>query len=50
MNEAHTRARLIDPQLWHAHWRLQDRTQVRLEIPVDGYDAEPWNGVCPHFS
>jgi type I restriction enzyme, R subunit len=41
MNEAQTRLRLIDPQLRHAEWRLDDRTQVRFEIPVDGYDAEP---------
>ena len=26
-------------------WKLNDRTQVRLEVPVDGYDVEHWNGV-----
>ena len=36
-----TRTRLIDPQLRQAEWRLDDKSQVRFEIPVDGYDAEP---------
>src|SRR5437762_3996411 len=48
LNEALTRTRLIDPQLRHADWRLEDKTQVRFEIPVDGYDAEPWNGVTDY--
>src|SRR5262249_17374283 len=48
LNEALTRIRLIDPQLRQAEWRLDDKTQVRLEIPVDGYDAEPWNGVTDY--
>ena len=48
LNEALTRIRLIDPQLRQAEWRLDDRTQVRREIPVDGYDAEPWNGVTDY--
>jgi type I restriction enzyme R subunit len=48
LNEALTRTRLIDPQLREAGWRLDDKTQVRIEIPVDGYDAEPWNGVTDY--
>ncbi len=48
LNEALTRIRLIDPQLRQAGWRLDDKTQVRFEIPVDGYDAEPWNGVTDY--
>ena len=48
LNEALTRIRLIDPQLRAAEWRLDDRTQVQFEIPVDGYDAEPWNGVTDY--
>src|SRR5437667_5201514 len=48
LNEALTRIRLIDPQLRQADWRLDDKTQVRREIPVDGYDAEPWNGVTDY--
>ena len=48
INEAQTRARQIDPQLRAADWKLNDRTQVRLEVPVDGYDAEPWNGVTDY--
>jgi type I restriction enzyme R subunit len=48
MNEARTRLTLIDPALGKAGWRLDDRTQVRFEIPVDGYDAEPWNGVTDY--
>ncbi len=48
LNEAKTRVQHIDPQLRAADWKLSDRTQVRLEVPVDGYDAEPWNGVTDY--
>ncbi|HEY1379754.1 MAG TPA: hypothetical protein VGF55_23330 [Gemmataceae bacterium] len=48
LSESATRATLIDPQLAAAAWRLNDRTQARREIPVDGYDAEPWNGVTDY--
>src|SRR2546422_1695598 len=48
LNETQTRALHIDPQLRAADWKLNDRTQVRLEVPVDGYDAEPWNGVTDY--
>lgn len=48
LNEARTRALHIDPQLRAAGWNLNDRTQVRLEVPVDGYNAEPWNGVTDY--
>jgi type I restriction enzyme R subunit len=48
LNEAQTRTRLIDPQLRTADWKLSDRSQVRFEVPVDGYDAEPWNGVTDY--
>jgi len=48
MTESKTRSGLIDPQLQAAGWRLNDRSQVRFEIPVDGYDAEPWNGVTDY--
>ena len=47
-NEAQTRALLINPQLVAANWKLDDRSLVRFEIPVDGYDAEPWNGVTDY--
>jgi type I restriction enzyme R subunit len=47
-NEALTRKDWIDPQLAAAGWNLEDRTQVAFEIPVDGYDAEPWNGVTDY--
>ena len=43
-NEASTRKDIIDPQVTAAGWNLRDPSQVRFEIPVDGYDAEPWNG------
>lgn len=36
---------MIDPQLEKAGWYLRDHSRVKIEIPVDGYDAEPWNGV-----
>src|SRR3989441_9744408 len=48
LNEAQTRALHIDPQLRAADWKLSDHTQVQLEVPVDGYDAEPWNGVTDY--
>src|SRR5262245_39355579 len=48
LNEAATRTQFIDPGLRRAAWSLEDRTQVRLEVPVDGYDAEPWNGVTDY--
>jgi type I restriction enzyme, R subunit len=48
LSESATRSLLIDPQLRAAGWRLDDRSQVRFEIPVDGYDAEPWNGITDY--
>jgi hypothetical protein len=30
------------------HRSLDDRTQVQFEIPVDGYDKQPWNGVTDY--
>lgn len=45
LNEGQARFILIDPTLRSAGWNLDDRTQVGFEVPVDGYDAEPWNGV-----
>lgn len=49
MNEAQTRVSLIDPFLKKAGWDVKDRTLVGLEIPVDGYDAEPWNGITDYI-
>ena len=48
LNESATRAKLIDPLLTAAGWNLKDRTQVDFEIPVDGYDKEPWNGITDY--
>jgi type I restriction enzyme R subunit len=48
LDEATTRTALIDPAIAKAGWNLSDQTQVRFEIPVDGYDAEPWNGVTDY--
>jgi type I site-specific restriction endonuclease len=39
---------MIDPALEAAGWNLKNHTQVGLEIPVDGYDKEPWNGVSDY--
>lgn len=39
---------MIDPQLEKADWYLRDHSKVKIEIPVDGYDAEPWNGVTDY--
>jgi hypothetical protein len=43
-NEASERAKLINPQLPLAGWNLSDRSMVRLEVPVTGYDTARWNG------
>ena len=48
LNESQTRSLLINPQLVAANWPLKDRSLVRFEIPVDGYDAAPWNGVSDY--
>ncbi len=48
LNEGQARYILIDPALRGAGWNLEDWTQVGFEIPVDGYDAEPWNGVTDY--
>jgi hypothetical protein len=47
-NESQDRSLLINPQLVAADWKLSDRSLVRFEIPLDGYDAEPWNGVTDY--
>ena len=44
LNEARTRALLINPQLERVEWNLSDHTQVAFEVPVSGYDKTPWNG------
>lgn len=46
--EERTRKELIDPQLEKAGWYLRDHAKMKIEIPVDGYDAEPWNGVTDY--
>ncbi len=48
ISEDQTRKQLIDPQLEKAGWTLRDHSRVKIEIPVDGYDAEPWNGVTDY--
>lgn len=48
INEERTRKELIDPQLEKAGWYLRDHSKVGIEIPVDGYDKEPWNGVTDY--
>ncbi|NEQ25116.1 MAG: hypothetical protein F6K28_39745, partial [Microcoleus sp. SIO2G3] len=47
-NEANTRKELIDKALEKAEWNLKDSNQVGIEIPVDGYNAAPWNGVTDY--
>lgn len=46
--EADTRTQLIDPAIEQAGWDLHDPAQVGIEIPVDGVEAEPWNGVTDY--
>jgi type I site-specific restriction endonuclease len=48
ISEDRTRKEMIDPQLEQAGWYLHDHAKVKIEIPVDGYDAEPWNGVSDY--
>jgi len=48
ISEERTRKEMIDSQLEKAGWYLADRSKVDIEIPVDGYDAEPWNGVTDY--
>lgn len=48
LNEAQTRYKLIDPLLVDAGWNLADRTQVWLEVPVEGYDASPQSGITDY--
>ncbi len=48
LSEERTRKEMIDPQLEKAGWYLRDHSRVKIEIPVDGYDAEPWNGVTDY--
>jgi len=48
LNEATTRKDLIDPAIAKAKWDLANPAQVKFEIPVDGYDAAPWNGVTDY--
>ena len=47
-NESNTRIKLIDPQLVKMGWNLADRSSVGLEIPIDGYDASPQNGITDY--
>jgi len=48
ISEARTRKELIDPALEIANWHLKDKSRVGLEIPVDEYEKEPWNGVTDY--
>ena len=48
ISEEATRKEMIDPQLEQAGWFLADHSKVKTEIPVDGYDKEPWNGISDH--
>jgi len=48
ISENQTRKEMIDPQLEKVGWFLRDHSKVKIEIPVDGYDAEPWNGVTDY--
>jgi len=48
INEAQTRRQLIDPALEKAGWYLRDHSRVKQEMPVAGYDTEPWDGVTDY--
>jgi len=47
-NEGRTRTEQIDSTLLKAGWDIHDPAQVGIEIPVDGYDADPWNGITDY--
>ena len=46
--ESETRYNLIDPLLTKRDWNLADRRSVGFEIPIDGYDASPINGITDY--
>jgi type I restriction enzyme R subunit len=48
LSEAETRYNIIDPQIAKAKWNLADRSQISFEVPIDGYDASPVNGVTDY--
>jgi type I site-specific restriction endonuclease len=59
LSEELTRKKMIDtstlpavaarrPQLEKAGWYMRDHSKVKIEIPVDGYEAEPWNAVSDY--
>ena len=52
VSEDQTRKQMIDPQLERAGWYLRDhaeeRAKVKIEIHVDGYDKELFNGVSDY--
>jgi len=48
MCNEHAHKEMIDPQLEKAGWYLRDHSRVKTEIPVDGNDAEPWNGISDY--
>ncbi|SRR6266566_1353944 len=43
-----TRTERINPQLTASNWDIAHLTQVRLEVPVAGYDPTPWNGFTDY--
>jgi type I restriction enzyme, R subunit len=45
MNEAQTRRRLIDRALDRAGWKVGNRQQVGIEIPVDRFDPTAWQDL-----
>ena len=47
-NEGVTRKKLIDPMLLHVGWNVANPVRVEIEVPVDGYDAEPWNDITDY--
>lgn len=49
ISEAKTREELIDPALEQAGWHIRDHSRVGLEIPVDGYDQSPVNGISDYI-
>ncbi len=48
ISEKQTRYSLIDPQLVKAGWNLDDRTQVKFEIPVTNYDKTAVTGFTDY--
>lgn len=47
-NEAQTKKQLIDRQIAKAGWNLNDRNEVRFEVPASGDDEDWTDGITDY--